>query len=163
MIVRQNMTMIRSRISRSTLAVLLWTCLWVACGLVALHRTRGAMLNLQNARHAPHRFGVTRELLDFQWLLRVPGAEGRFTRLVREDAPYAKLFGICGLYLIHSEEFATARDRLSTDTSEIELGSCLRLTTQIRTLVPRLPESCPYFKKGAVQWAAGEISWLLER
>ena len=151
--------------SRSTVVVLLWTSLCAALGLAAVHRIRGAVVELRAARDLSL-FGLdgfAREAIDFQWLLRAPGAESRFSYLVNEGSPSAKVFGACGLYLLDSERFGAARDRLSTDDSQISMGGCIRYSKALSELAGDLPKFCPHMKMGTLQWATAEVGWLTGR
>jgi hypothetical protein len=106
--------------------------------------------------------GFTRAARDFQWALRVPGAEGRFSSLVKEASPEARLLGACGLYLISSHRLESARARLSTDDAEVELAAgCLRFPRPMREVAADLPTYCPRFKMKPSQWMLAEVSSLL--
>jgi hypothetical protein len=151
--------------SRSTVAVLVWTSLCVALGVAAVHRVRDAVVEVCAARDLSF-FGFggfAREAIDFQWLLRAPGAEARFSYLVNEGSPAAKVFGACGLYLLDSDRFDAARVRLSTDDREISMGGCIRYSKTLHELAGDLPRFCPHMKMGTLQWVTAEVGWLTGR
>jgi hypothetical protein len=146
-------------------AILVWTSLWALAAIASLHRTRAAMAELREARDLSFfgLGGVTRQAIDFQWLLRAPGAERRFSHLVNGGSPSARVFGACGLYLVESDGFAAARERLSTDDSELEVGGCIRFTKRVRDLAADLPTFCPHLKMGVPRWAIAEVGRIAGR
>lgn len=157
------MTMTPSRVSRSTLLVLVLASLWALVGVAIVHRTRDATKDLRESESLSffNFGGFTRGALDFQWLLRVPGTERRFMQLVEKGSPSAKLFGACGLYLAGSDSFETVRDGLSRDDAEVVVGlGCIHIKQQIRELAPDLPRTCPQMRLSILQWAMGEVGWL---
>ena len=153
-------------ISRSTRAGLVWVSVWVILGLVAAGRARSAAAHLRHVS-ALDFFdlnGLTREARDFQWALRVPGAEGRFSSLVNEDSPSARVLGACGLYLIRSDRFESARARLSAEDSEVTTAAgCLRFSRPMRELAADLPAYCPHLVMNTSQWTLAEVGALIER
>ena len=153
------------RVSRATLAVLAWVSLWSMVGVAIVHRTRRAIAELREAPSVSFvNFGwFTREATDFQWLLHVPGAERRFVQLVEGGSPAARVFGACGLYLLQSEQLDAARDHLSIDDAEVELGGCLRISRQVREMVSDLPGFCDQTRLSVFHWGWAEFVWLTGR
>ena len=79
-------------ISRFRLAVLAWVVAWALGGIATVRRTQTAVVRLQRVPDLGFfdLNGFSREATDFQWVLRVPGAESRLARLVSEGSPAAK-------------------------------------------------------------------------
>jgi hypothetical protein len=149
----------------STRAVFAWVLAWALFGLAVAGRTRLATSHLRHASDLDffNLSGFTLEARDFQWMLRAPGAEDRFSSLVNEASPPARVLGTCGLYLIRSDRFESARDRLSRDDSEVTMGGCLRVSRPVRELAPDLPRFCSYMKMSTSQWGLAEVGWLTGR
>jgi hypothetical protein len=164
-IVSQTMLVPPARVKRSTSAVLAWVSLCAAVGVATLHRTQSAMTELRSAPSLSldGLGGVTREAMGFQWLLRVPGTERRFSSLVDEGSPAARVFGACGLYLTQSARFEAARDRLLADANEVEMGGCILLSSRVREVAADLPRFCRRAKLSGFEWAVTEAGWLLGR
>jgi len=136
-----------------------WVVLWMGGAAMIVHRTRQAMTEISEADGS--NFWVSETLgsegMAMQWLLRVPGAEGRFSRLVREGTPLVRVYGACGLYLVGSPELKAARARLASDDAEFKTGGCLRLPMTVRDAVSNLPKSCPNLKVPLRFWAVAEL------
>src|SRR5262249_23750531 len=146
-------------------AALIWVSLWAIAGVAVLHRVSVATTELSQAEsfRLGGMEGFSREGRDVQWLLRVPGAEGRFSRLVSEGTPAARLFGACGLQVIGSDRFEAAREQLSRDDAEVFiLFGCLGSSHRLRELSAELPQFCPRIRAGEFQWAFDEIVRLVD-
>ncbi len=152
-------------ISHSRLAVLAWVSVWALGGIATVRRAQTAMVRLQRAPDLSF-FGLngfSREATDFQWMLRLPGAESRFSRLASEGSSAGKVFGACGLYLVQSDRFEAARARLSSDGTELSMGGCTQYSKSVRELAADLPRICPHLRMESTQWAIAEIGWLTGR
>jgi hypothetical protein len=92
---------------------------------------------------ATGQFGGRSDVLAFQWLMRMPGAESRFTDFAEGAEPGGRLYGACGLYLIASDRYRWAIDRLSKDDAPVRFSyGCLGTSAKVRERVPDLEQDC---------------------
>ena len=155
----------RPTLTRPSVAAATWVCLWVIGGAATAHRTQGAMAELVRVGSLDlwSITGFTREGRDLQLVLRVPGAEGRLSRLLDVGSPAARVFAACGLYDIGSDRFPAARKRLADDRSDVEFGGCFPTSKPIRELVADLPRLCPHMKLDLWPWVISEVGWIARR
>ena len=79
-------------------------------------------------------------VLDFQWLLRMPGAEARFSHFAHASSTATRMYGACGLYLSRSERSRAGLEALLNDESDaMVLNGCLASTLKVKD-VARDPE-----------------------
>ena len=157
---------LRERVNRLTLAALIWVSLWAIAGVAIFHRASVATTELSHAQSFSlgGLGGPSRESLDLQWLLRVPGAERRFSQLLSAESPAARLFGACGLQVIGSDRFEAAREQLARDDSELLVFyGCLGSSSHLRDLSSELPQLCSHIRASGFEWARAEIGRLVER
>jgi hypothetical protein len=154
----------RPRFSRLTVGALIWVSLWAIAGVAMFRRMSIATTELSRATsfQLGGLTGPSGDALHLQWLLHVPGAEGRFSELVAEGSPAGKIFGACGLQVIGSDRFEAARKQVAKDDSEVlVILGCLGSSTPVREV--DLPQLCPHVRVGGLQWAMAEIDRILER
>ena len=154
----------RPRFNRLTVGALIWVSLWAIAAVTLFRRMSVATTELRQATsfQLGGLTGLSANALRLQWLLRVPGAEGRFSALVAEGSPAGKIFGACGLQVIGSDRFQAARKELAKDDSEVMVfWGCLGSSMLVREV--DLPQLCPRVRAGGLQWAMAEIDRILER
>ncbi len=155
---------LRPHFNRLTVGALIWASLWAIAGVAVFRRMNVATTELSRATsfQLGGLTGLSDDALHLQWLLRVPGAEGRFSELVAKGSPAGKIFGACGLQAIGSDRFEAARTQLAKDDSEVlVILGCLGSSKPIREV--DLPQLCPHVRAGGLQWAMAEINRMLER
>jgi hypothetical protein len=159
--------MMRTRsFSPLQIAQVAWLLLMVLIAVTAFCRVRVGMTEVRRASGL--RFlglqGYSREAIDFQWLLRAPGAEDRFMQLVERGTPAARIYGVCGLQLIASRHLEAARARLLEDDAELASSvGCLIQYRSVRELAADMPRMCPNFRMDVGSWAVAEAARLIDR
>jgi hypothetical protein len=111
--------------------------------------------------HAGTVWGAGTPVLDFEWLVRLPGADARFSRLVHASSPAARIYGACGLYLSGSEGLRASIDALSNDDSEVlVLYGCIGSTEKVKDFVRDVPGHCEHLRPEQSSDVRSEIRLL---
>jgi len=119
------------------------------------HRTRTAVRGLEGA--LIFRGGDP----NLQWLLHIPGAEGRASRLAHSASPAARLYGLCGLYLLGSKErVAAARDLERDDGYVTTAFGCIGSPSKVKELAAHLPILCASFRTDLAYTVSYEVRRL---
>jgi hypothetical protein len=100
-------------------------------------------------------FGVPRDALDFNWLLRLPGSEAAFDELVEHGSPAARIYGACGLHLVGSPLYRSAVEKLASDESRFSYSrGCFGSTEKVNAFVAdMLPHICNGMRMRPGTWA----------
>jgi hypothetical protein len=147
-----------SRRSRLLLGGVAVATLWGVVFLGVAHRTQTATQVLAEA--TTFRGGDP----DLQWLLHIPGAEERASRLTHSAYPAAKLYGLCGLYLLGSKQRVGAARDLQRDDAEVRtVFGCLGSSSKVKDLAADLPNLCASFRTDVSYTMAYEVRRLTGR